>query len=78
MTAPREVPTMSKTLTIRVPEDLHEQLLTYKFFTGKSVNEVAVSCLGEFIAGAGADEMVAAMGDRARVDYALALAKLAD
>ena len=65
-------------LTIRVPPELHERLRTYKFFTRKSINEVAVQLLTEYLDGPGADEIVAASTERAQSDYAVALDKLKD
>jgi hypothetical protein len=64
-------------LTVRVSPELHDQLLAYKFFTKKSINELAVHLLSEYLEGPGADEMVKAMGERAGQQYAVALEKLA-
>lgn len=67
----------AKVLTVRIPTDMHDRLLAYKYFTGRSINDVAVHLLGQFLDGPGSDEMVAAMGRRTADEYSLAMEKLA-
>lgn len=66
-----------KVLTVRLPPELHDRLLTYKFFTKQSINELVVSLITDHLNSAGADEMVKAMGERAAEQYRPALDKLA-
>jgi hypothetical protein len=65
-------------LTIRLPAELHEELRTYKFFTGRSINEVAVELIRDFLDGPGREEIARGMTERARTMYNVALDKLAD
>ncbi len=69
--------TEMKVLTVRVPPELHDRLLAYKFFTKRSINELVVSLITGHLDGPGADEMVRAMGERAAEQYGPALNKLA-
>lgn len=65
-------------LTVRLPAELHEELRTYKFFTGRSINDVAVQLIRDFLAGPGREEIAQGMTERAEKMYGVALDKLAD
>lgn len=64
-------------LTVRLPSDLHEQLRAYKYFTGRSINDLAVDLIREFLAGPGREEISRGMTERAKGMYGEALDKLA-
>ena len=65
-------------LTIRLPSDLHEQLRAYKFFAGRSINDLAVDLIREFLEGPGREEISRGMTERAKEMYGEALDKLAE
>jgi hypothetical protein len=65
-------------LTVRVPADLHEELRTYGFFTKRSINDVVVNLIRDFLAGPGREEIAQGMTDRAKKMYGKALDELAD
>lgn len=68
----------SKVLTVRMSPQLHDRLLTYKFFTKKSINELTVQLLADFLANAGADEIIEASARRTQSDFSIALEKLGE
>jgi hypothetical protein len=65
-------------ITVRIPADLHEELRAYGFFTHRSINDVVVQLIRDFLAGPGRKEIAAGMTDRAKAMYGSALDKLAD
>ena len=65
-------------LTVRLPAELHDELRTYKFFTGRSINDVAVELIRDFLNGQGREEIARGMTARTREMYGVALDKLAD
>jgi len=65
-------------LTIRLPAELHEELRTYKYFADRSINDVVVELIRDFMNGAGRKEIARGMTERARSMYGEALEKLAD
>lgn len=68
----------TRTLTIRVPEDVHEALRTLAFATNTSINEIAVRALRDHLAHEGHRRAVEAFLAQARRRYRVALDKLAD
>ena len=77
MTKPTEV-TQRDVLTVRLPMELHEELRTYKLFTNKSINDVVVGLIQDFLVGPGREEIARGMTARAKSMYGVALDKLAD
>jgi hypothetical protein len=65
-------------LTVRLPPELHDELRTYKFFTGRSINDVVVDLICKFLSGPGREEITQGMTKRAKERYGVALEKLAD
>jgi hypothetical protein len=65
-------------LTVRLPADLHEQLRAYKYFTGRSINDLAVDLIRDYLAGPGRSEINRGMTERTKAMYGDALTKLAE
>ena len=61
-----------------MPKDLHDALRTLAFATDKSVNEVAIRAIADFLAARGHQETVRTHLKRAQEQYRVALDKLAD
>jgi hypothetical protein len=70
--------TKREVLTVRIPADLHQQLRAWKYFTGRSINELATELLSGYLAGGGRKEISKAMTDATKSQYADALRKLAE
>lgn len=64
-------------LTLRVPKDVHEGLKVLAFASGKSINDVVLAAIGEYLAGQGHQEAVDVFVRQAREKYRVALDKLA-
>jgi hypothetical protein len=65
-------------ITVRVPRDVHDALKTLSMATGRPVNEIVQSALGEYLAGDGHRQAVEAFVHEALDTYKTALDKLAD
>ncbi|MGH3505004.1 MAG: hypothetical protein ACRDQA_29540 [Nocardioidaceae bacterium] len=63
-------------LTLRLPPELHDELRTYAFLTGNSINETITDVLANWIDNAGKDEMVRAATTRGHKSHRNALDKL--
>ena len=63
-------------MTLRIPSDLADELGLYRALTGVPANTLVVRLLTQFFAGAGRQEIVAAMTERARERYGMALDEL--
>jgi len=70
--------TQRNVLTVRLPAELHEELRTYKLFANRSINDVVVGLIQDFLAGPGREEIARGMTARAKSMYGVALDKLAD
>jgi len=70
--------TQRDVLTVRLPAELHEELRTYKLFANRSINDVVVGLIQDFLAGPGREEIARGMTARAKSMYGVALDKLAD
>ena len=64
-------------LTVRLPNDLHEELRAYKYFTGRSINDLVVDLIRQFLDGPGRDGISRGMTERAKSMYGEALDELA-
>lgn len=65
-------------LPVRMPEDLYNALKGASFYTGRSMNEILVTALTEYLRTSLQDEAVAAIVRRAQDDYQAVFEKLAD
>jgi hypothetical protein len=77
MTRTTEV-TQRDVLTVRLPAELHDELRTYKFFTKRSINDLVVELIHDFLSGPGRKEIEHGMTEQAKARYGEALEKLAD
>jgi predicted transcriptional regulator len=69
---------MTKTLTVRVPEEIHEALRTLAFATNASINELVTRSIALYLSDEGHRQAVESVLRRARGQYRVALGKLAD
>jgi hypothetical protein len=67
-----------KTIPLRVPADMHQELKTLALFTGRSVNDIVTGLVAEHLAGPGRQLIEHGMTMRARTTYKDALDKLAE
>jgi NRPS condensation-like uncharacterized protein len=68
----------SQMLTVRVPKDVHDALRTLSFATGKSINDIVLAAIGDYLASQGHRDAVEGFLRRAKDQYRVALDKLAD
>ncbi len=68
---------LTRTLTLRLPEEEHNALRLFAFVTGISMNEAIVRATREFLLSQEGEVFDKAL-DRFRADYRVALDKLAD
>jgi hypothetical protein len=67
-----------KTIPVRLPADMHQELKTLAFFTGRSINDIITGLVAEHLAGPGRQLIEHGMTMRARTNYKDALDKLAE
>lgn len=65
-------------MPVRLPPDMHQDLRMLALFTGRSVNEIITSLIGDYLAGPGREEIARGMTARAQATYKDALDKLAE
>lgn len=65
-------------VTLRLSQDEYEALRTFAFVTDSSINEVARRALREFLVTKGREEEFDVLLKKARLQYRVALDKLAD
>lgn len=70
--------TERKTMPVRVPADMHQELKTLALFSGRSINDIVTGLIGEHLAGPGRQLIEHGMTMRARTNYKDALDKLAE
>jgi hypothetical protein len=70
--------TERKAMPVRMPPDMHQDLRMLALFTGKSVNEIIVGLVGDYLAGPGRELIESGMTRRAKATYRDALDKLAE
>ena len=70
--------TERKAMPIRMPPDMHQDLRMLALFTGKSVNEIVLGLIGDYLAGTGRELIESGMTNRAKATYKDALDKLAE
>jgi predicted transcriptional regulator len=68
----------SQMLTVRVPKDIHDALRTLSFATGKSINDIVLKAIGDYLGSQGHRDAVEGFMRRAQDRYRVALDKLAD
>jgi hypothetical protein len=67
-----------KQLPVRMPEDLYNALKGAAFYTDRSMNEIMVTALTEYLRASLRSDAVGAIVQRAQEDYRVVLDKLAD
>ncbi|MGH7369666.1 MAG: DNA-binding protein [Candidatus Methylomirabilaceae bacterium] len=68
----------SQAVTVRLSRDEYEALRTFAFVTESSINEVARRALREFLVTQGRREDFDSLLKKARIQYRVALDRLAD
>jgi hypothetical protein len=69
--------TQQRAITVRLPDDLHQQLREYVLFCGTSANDLVVGLVRDFLDGPGRQRVADGMTARARERYGPALDALA-
>ena len=70
--------TERKTIPVRLPADMHQELKLLALFTGRSVNDIITELVRVHLAGPGREAIEHGMTTRAVTDYKDALDKLAE
>jgi predicted DNA-binding protein len=70
--------TERKTIPVRLPADMHQELKLLALFTGRSVNDIITELVSAHLAGPGREEIEHGMTARAATTYKEALDKLAE
>lgn len=64
--------------TARMPVDEYEALRSYAFFAGRSVNEVVVAAIRDFLTTHATDDLLDAMVEEKRTTFRRTLERLGD
>lgn len=70
--------TERKTIPVRLPADMHQELKLLALFTGRSVNDIITELVRGHLAGPGREAIEHGMTTRAVTNYKDALDKLAE
>ena len=70
--------TERKTIPVRLPVDLHQEIRLLALFTGRSVNDIITELVRTHLAGPGREAIEEGMTTRAVTTYKDALDKLAE
>jgi hypothetical protein len=65
-------------LSVRAPRDIHEALRTLSLATGKSINDIVLCSIRDYMGSTGHREAVDGFLEQAQERYRVALDKLAD
>ena len=70
--------TERKTIPVRLPADMHQEIKLLALFTGRSVNDIITELVRAHLAGPGREAIEHGMTTRAVTNYKDALDKLAE
>lgn len=70
--------TERKTIPVRLPGDVHQELKLLALFTGRSINDIVTELVRVHLAGPGHEAIERGMTARAATNYKDALDKLAE